>query len=131
MPVKVSAVEAAFDIHDYSGKWVVLNYWARWCRPCVLEIEELNALQKEHASFITVLGVNYDNAKEQALDDDILEMGIHFKQLGSDPGPYLGLPRPKQLPTTFLFSPEGLLVDALFGPQTRDTIIQRIELNPK
>ena len=49
------------SIAALKGQWVVINYWARWCKPCVKEIPELNKLNQQHTD-ITVLGVNYDGA---------------------------------------------------------------------
>ena len=59
-PVKLS---------DYRGKWVIVNYWATWCPPCLDEIPELSDFHEKHAKTnAVVLGVNYEN-----VDDDYLK----------------------------------------------------------
>ena len=39
------------------GHWVLVNYWAEWCKPCLEEIPELNSI--DTASAVVVLGVNF------------------------------------------------------------------------
>ena len=50
------------------GQWLVINYWAEWCKPCRTEIPELNrlavALEGQGAR---VLGVNFDALQGEAL----------------------------------------------------------------
>ena len=43
--VLLDAGEAAHPLSDYRGKWVVLNFWATWCAPCLKEMPSLDALQ--------------------------------------------------------------------------------------
>ena len=51
-PVKLS---------DFSGKVVILNFWATWCPPCTEEIPTLVEIQKEYGSKgVVVVGVSVD-----------------------------------------------------------------------
>ena len=102
------------------GQWVLVNYWAEWCKPCLEEIPELNELDK--APDITVLGVNFDGVRGDALVELGERMGIEFTMLADDPGPGIGWKLPVALPATFLVNPGGDLVETRFGPQTEEEL---------
>jgi len=104
----------------YRGQWVLVNYWAEWCKPCLEEIPELNELDK--APDIAVLGVNFDGVTGVPLVELGERMGIEFTMLASDPGPGFGWQVPMALPATFVVDPEGTLIEARFGPQTEEDI---------
>lgn len=105
---------------SYRGQWVLVNYWAEWCKPCLEEIPELNLLDK--APEITVLGVNYDRIGGAPLKELGRRMGIEYTMLAKDPGSEFGWNMPVALPATFLVDPSGELVETRFGPQTEDDI---------
>ncbi|WP_417517587.1 TlpA family protein disulfide reductase [Marinobacter sp.] len=109
-----------FAWDDLRGQWVLVNYWAEWCKPCLEEIPELNELDK--APDITVLGVNFDGVKDEALVDLGKRMGIEFTMLAQDPGPEFDWKLPVALPATFIVNPDGNLLEARFGPQTEKDI---------
>ena len=74
------------QLSELRGNWVLINYWADWCRPCREEIPELNILhQRQEGEPIFVLGVNFDYLDGQELTDLIGEMGIEFPVLVDDP----------------------------------------------
>ena len=98
----------------------MVNYWAIWCAPCREEIPELNALHQD--SPLTVLAVNYDGQQGETLTRQAAELGIRFELLEQDPGPELGIERPRVLPTTLLIDPEGVVTDILVGPQTQENL---------
>jgi len=106
--------------NDLRGQWVLVNYWAEWCKPCLEEIPELNELDK--SPDITVLGVNFDDVKGEALVDLGKRMGIEFTMLAQDPGPEFDWKLPVALPATFIVNPDGNLLEARFGPQTEEDI---------
>lgn len=114
----------AEPLSKYQGQWLFVNYWAVWCKPCVEEIPELNALDK-HKN-ITVLAYNFDNNKGVLLDNQASKLGIDFAMLGHDPADVFGQTHPGVLPATMLISPEGQFQEWLLGPQTEAKLLAKI-----
>lgn len=118
------------DIHgndiDFSalkGKWVVINYWASWCKPCFKEIPELNALSEVDPSKVQVFGVNIENLTPQVLKGKIKELNIGFTDLAFDPGPQFGLTSLQGVPTTLVITPSSKALKPLLGPQTQKGLL--------
>jgi thiol-disulfide isomerase/thioredoxin len=116
-------VDLAQRLEESKGQWVYVNYWAQWCKPCIKEIPELNALDADHND-ITVLGVNYDGVTGQELEQQLTSLKVGFDTLSSDPSEALGIPRPMVLPTTVIIAPSGELHSTLLGPQTLETLLR-------
>ena len=110
------------DLASARGHWVVVNYWAEWCKPCIKEIPELNQLAREHGE-VRVFGVNYDEETGDELMAQVEKLGIEFPLLGVDPAAELGIPRPAVLPTTLILTPDGELDATLVGPQTLASLL--------
>ena len=120
-----------FSLQTYQGKWVILNYWAEWCGPCVEEIPELNALQKNYPQELVVLGVNFDKISGGELSELARQMHIGFALVDPDPADSLRLSRPAGLPTTYLYNPDVELAFKLVGPQTAASLLKKIGLVPE
>ena len=125
LPILTGCGDKSSALPD-AGTWRVVNYWAIWCAPCREEIPELNALHQD--SPLTVFAVNYDGQQGETLTQQAAELGIRFELLEQDPGPELGIERPRVLPTTLLIDPEGVVTDILVGPQTRENLATLWEL---
>ena len=57
-------------ISDLKGKWVVINYWATWCPPCLKELPELVSFhdaRKDKDAF--VIGINYEQIDQTTLKE--------------------------------------------------------------
>lgn len=115
------ASSTSIDPLDQQGRWTFVNYWAEWCKPCIEEIPELNALNALES--YRVLGVNFDGAQGEALEAQILKLGVKFPTLNEDPSARFALDRPQVLPTTLVVDPQGQLAKVLVGPQTQESLV--------
>ena len=113
--------ETRLEIRDFRNEWLVVNYWASWCKPCIKEIPELNKLHQSRKD-ITVVGVNYDGMSGEELTIESSKLGINFPNLSSDPSSALETSRPIVLPTTMIVDKKLKLRDKLIGPQTLESI---------
>lgn len=104
------------------GRWLIVNYWAEWCRPCLEEIPQLNAFARKHADRARVVLVNYDGVSGEELRAQAGKLGIQTELLDEKSASRLGLPRPRGLPSTFLITPDGTLHDVLLGAQTVESL---------
>lgn len=120
-----------FKWQDYEGKWLVVNYFAQWCAPCLREIPQLNVFhqqQKNHNSFL--LGVSFDSMSSSQLTQIKQQYDIGFPLLDPEYSNDMINPSPKHLPATYIISPQGRLVDVLLGEQSQQSIEKRlVELN--
>jgi thiol-disulfide isomerase/thioredoxin len=106
-------------LSDYRGKWIIINYWAAWCKPCILEMPELNSFYQLHKDKVMVLGVNYDQAPASELPKLIVQVGAKFPVLINLPPEEFGVKQVEGLPMTLLINPQGKLQEILMGEQTR------------
>jgi len=62
--------EGTEKLSAYRGKVVVLSFWATWCGPCQVEMEELQRLVEKHPEWkekVVVISASVDEKKEDAL----------------------------------------------------------------
>ena len=131
LPLYMKNKDHSFSINDYKGKWVVINYWAEWCTPCIEEISELNKLNSTYSDYVKVLGVNFDRLEAENLSKAIKKLNINFENLKSDPSDILRISRPSALPTTYIYNTDGELSFKLVGPQTIESILAKIKIEKK
>ncbi|HEY5719636.1 MAG TPA: TlpA disulfide reductase family protein [Gammaproteobacteria bacterium] len=111
------------DLEQYRGRWVVVNYWASWCPPCLAEIPELIAFHDKHAAQrAVVVGVNVEGLSREQLLRLVQRFGITYPVVTTDPrrpGPY---DRISGLPTTYLIRPDGELSLKRSGPLSAEQL---------
>ena len=111
-------------LSDFRGKWVIVNFWATWCPPCLEEIPDLIHFHDRHADKdAVVVGVNFEDIGRQQLqafvDDYLISYPILLNPSLESPVPAMAIPG---LPTTYIVSPEGELAARQVGPVTADAL---------
>lgn len=108
-----------FALADQRGKWVVVNYWATWCGPCIKEMPELDEL--DHArDDVVVLGLAFEDTLPEDLVKFLEKRPVRYAIAPVDVyAPPTAFAVPKGLPTTHLVAPDGSLHESFLGPVTR------------
>ena len=118
---------SGFSDSDLKDRWLVINYWATWCGPCITEIPEFNEIHHNPRSDLIVLGVNFDAPSERSTQQaDLEKMKIEFPVVIQDPAVRFGYDVPSVLPTTVIVRPDGTIAAQLVGPQTKASVMQVI-----
>jgi thiol-disulfide isomerase/thioredoxin len=118
-----------FTLSGLHGKWVLVNFWAPWCPPCLQEMPDLNALQQRHKD-LQVIGVAVMYGSRKEVTDIIGKLSVSYPIVfGNEDtaGDFGGL---DGLPTSFLYTPSGKLLGLHQGMLTKAQIEQVIEQNP-
>lgn len=132
--VAAATASEAFRLHDldgrehtldaYRGQWVLVNYWATWCPPCLDELPELERFHSDADGTAVVLGVNAEDIAESRLRRFVERHALSFPIL-----PAAAQPRGAELvgpldglPTSYLVAPDGELVARQVGRVTADAI---------
>lgn len=118
------------DVHlsDYRGKWVLVNYWATWCPPCLEELSELESFfhKNRDGGRAVVLGVNMEDISLHALRSFVDEQFLSYPILRGSPVMAAVLGPVSGLPTSYLVNPAGVVVAQQMGPVTEGAITRFI-----
>jgi thiol-disulfide isomerase/thioredoxin len=120
----------AATLAAYRGKPLIVNFWARWCGPCKVEIPELVSLQKR-ATGVEVLGLNLEN-NAPTVRDFAFAYDINYPVfLTKEPGLALmqALGNTKTvLPFTVVINRHGTIVSSHIGAMTREKLDAAVQL---
>ena len=109
------------NLDKLNGNWIVINYWADWCAPCIKEIPELNEFAKENNDLL-VFTFNFDQLDEDDLKPVAQKFNIEVPSIVTHPRDIWGIQTPPAVPATFFINPDGDLALSLFRPQTKDDL---------
>lgn len=100
-------------LSDYKGKYILIDFWASWCRPCRANNKEILQLYSEFPkNKFEILSISVDDnvaAWENAISEDGLKNTQLFDKK-SDATPASVLYQVDYIPSTFLIDPTGNLL---------------------
>lgn len=119
-----------FAVDDYRGRWLLVNFFAHWCGPCIKEHPELVAFSEEHSRLgdASVVSVAYNDTPDEVkaffdenggdwavIADSDSDFSIDYAVVG--------------LPESYLVNPEGIIVHKFVGGITKAEVEAEMERN--
>ena len=111
-----------YDLAEHRGKWVVVNFWATWCKPCLKEMPDLSALDtmREH---VEVIGLAYEEIEPADMQAFLKKHPVAYPIAIVDTySPPADFDTPRALPMTYLIAPAGKIAAKFLGPVTAHDI---------
>ena len=108
-----------FDLASQSGKWVIVNYWATWCSPCLKELPDISAFVAAHQENVSAIGLDFEDAEKDEIEQFLKKHPLSYPVAQVDiDNPPKDFDAPKGLPNTYVIAPDGHVAKSFMGPIT-------------
>jgi len=130
MQLKTSFVDLKnqkVDLTSYKGKKIIINYWATWCKPCIMEMPGLTRAQEilKNHNYTFLLVSDERISKISKFKNDKKYNFNFLKSVGSNES--LGI---YSLPTSYIFNEKGIKIETIVGTIIWDSeiIINKLKM---
>ena len=135
MPWYESVPELSFSLTDTKGviftekntrgKYLVVNFWATWCTPCLKEIPAFVKFYDENSDHVEILGLDFEPLDLVIINDYVERFSINYPIVlynEDNDSEYSNFGEIVGMPTTQIYSPEGELLHTFMGEITIDDL---------
>jgi thiol-disulfide isomerase/thioredoxin len=117
----------AYDLAQHRGKFVLINFWATYCVPCLKEIPALSAFDKARDD-VEVIGLDYEDIEDAELKEFLKAHPAGYPIAKVDVyDPPKDFDTPRGLPTSYLIGPDGKVAKRFLGPVTEDELGKAVD----
>jgi len=135
MPWYESVPELSFSLTDTKGviftekntrgKYLVINFWATWCTPCLKEIPAFVKFYEENSDHVEILGLDFEPVDLEIINDYVERFSINYPIVlynEDNDSEYSNFGEIIGMPTTQIYSPKGELLHTFMGEITIDDL---------
>ncbi len=107
---------------DYKGKWVLVNYWATYCPPCLAEMPDIERFSQDNKDRFVALGLDAGGSSPQDIIAFAKDNGISYPLIPMQESTMLAFGYVMAIPTSYVISPKGEIVEKYVGIITYDDL---------
>lgn len=105
-----------FTLAEHKGNWVIVNFWATWCSPCIKELPELSAFVTAHKN-VRAIGLAYEDTEVAEIKEFLTKHPVSYPIAQVDTfEPPADFETPRGLPMTLIIAPDGSVAKKFTGP---------------
>jgi len=104
------------NLSDFKGNVVILDFWATWCGPCVMEIPHFIELQKQYKDRgVTIVGISVDMEGIEVVKSFVQKHQVNYPILMADAKVQQSYGEIQAIPTTFVIDTSGTIQKQYVG----------------
>lgn len=118
-------------LEQFSGKVVLLNFWATWCPPCRKEIPDLIEMYSENKDDgLEIVGITLNSGPPRKIQEFVDKNNINYHILTNGRDKTAGLAKKYDnitgVPTTFIIDKNGIVQHKWVGPRPKEKFMEEI-----